>query len=456
MQTLPDYHLDALFRAGLDEEAETLASTAASRSQMLERVGRVLARQRTRRQHMTLLLAAALTTLTAATIVLGGSRISPPVTPEPSSESSATEEPFSAEPEPSLGTELGEGPVVLWVPRLGGPPVTVRIAAPGWSFDPGGRQLIKDGYLSRPGGAYLHGWWTTRGVSIPEDPCQWQSTMPETPATTIDEIAAALASQASRDASAPVDVTVDGRPGKSFTLHVSDDFAWASGGFTDCDQGTVCSGSADVEAGCMHTLYRPGQISEMWIVEVDDQILFMEAAYYPETPAEHVEELKAILRSMSVASTPTTSPLPSLAPGSETANDWPDTTENQAGVYSWDGSYCGMSCNSGFMHNGYGSNDLEIRIVVLDEGVVSYDAAEATIVAGHDGIYRRISPLREEWIVDIEGTVIAIHLTVRSGVSETDSAEAHAIIDSMRTEAADNDLGFRLIFTLTTDDWDSG
>jgi hypothetical protein len=231
MQTLPDYHLDALFRAGLDDGAETLAASAAGPSEMLERVGRVLARRRTRRQHATLLLAAALTTLTAATIALGGSPLTPPVIPEQSSEASASEEPV---------------------------------------------------------------------------------------------------------------------------------------------------------------------------------------------------------------------------------NDWPDTTENQAGAYSWDGSACGMSCNQGFMHNGYGSNDLEIRIAVLDGGVVPDDAAEATTVGGHDGIYRRVAALREEWIVEIEGTVIAIHLTVRSGVSDADLAEAHAIIDSMRTEAADNDLGFRLIFTLTTDDWDSG
>ena len=47
MQTLPDYHLDALFRAALEEQADALASTAASESQMLERVGRVLARRRT-------------------------------------------------------------------------------------------------------------------------------------------------------------------------------------------------------------------------------------------------------------------------------------------------------------------------------------------------------------------------------------------------------------------------
>ncbi len=92
MRTLPDYQLDALFRAALEEDAEALASTAASESQMLERVGRVLARRRTRRQLATLLLAAALLTLTAAAIALGGNRLTPPVTPERSPEASATPE----------------------------------------------------------------------------------------------------------------------------------------------------------------------------------------------------------------------------------------------------------------------------------------------------------------------------------------------------------------------------
>ena len=89
MQTLPDYHIDAMFRAAMGEEAEILASTAASESQMLERVARLLSRRRTGKLTI-LMLAAALTTLTAGAIALGGGRETPPVTPEPSPEASAT------------------------------------------------------------------------------------------------------------------------------------------------------------------------------------------------------------------------------------------------------------------------------------------------------------------------------------------------------------------------------
>jgi Tol biopolymer transport system component len=140
---------------------------------------------------------------------------------------------------------------------------------------------------------------------------------------------------------------------------------------------------------------------------------------------------------------------------------WPDTNKNPPGVYSWDGSscastYCSVSAAGGFMHNGYGSGDVEIRLDVLPEETISDDGATAVTVAGHDGIYRRIDTGREEWIVDIEGTTIAIRLTARPGTSQTDLADAYAIVESMRTEAQDNNLGFRLVFTLTTNDWDSG
>ena len=92
------------------------------------------------------------------------------------------------------------------------------------------------------------------------------------------------------------------------------------------------------------------------------------------------------------------------------------------------------------------------------KGSLTDESATPVTVARHQGIYRRIHGRREreEWIVDIDGTTIAIHLYARRGTSPTELAEAHAIVGSMRAESRDNDLGFRLVFTLTTNDWDSG
>ena len=137
----------------------------------------------------------------------------------------------------------------------------------------------------------------------------------------------------------------------------------------------------------------------------------------------------------------------------EVALGWPDTNENRAGVYSWDGSRCaGTYCSIGFMHNGYGSGDLEIRLEVVSEGDTP-SGATAVTVAGHNGMYRRIDAQQEEWIVDIGGKTITIRFTARPGTSQAELAEAYAIIGSMRTEVPG---GFRLVFRLTTDDWDSG
>ncbi len=156
---------------------------------------------------------------------------------------------------------------------------------------------------------------------------------------------------------------------------------------------------------------------------------------------------------------PTPSALPSATEGEFVAG-WPDTTENRAGLYSWGESRCGRAgqgyCNIGFMHNGYGSGNVAIRIEAGGHGDISAAEGAEVTVAGHEGKYRRIDAQEELWLVEIGGTTIAIMLSAERDTSEADLAEAHAIIDSMRTEPWDNDIGFRLVFRLTTDDWDSG
>ena len=52
--------------------------------------------------------------------------------------------------------------------------------------------------------------------------------------------------------------------------------------------------------------------------------------------------------------------------------------------------------------------------------------------------------------------MVNILVIAEHGVRETELADAHAIIESIRMEPQDNRLGFRLDFTLTTNDWDSG
>jgi hypothetical protein len=238
-------------------------------------------------------------------LVIGSQLLGPPapsgVGGAPTSEPSPTAvaSPSAAEPSPSIEADLDEGPFLYF---NGSIPITVTIPAPGWSVD-GRFGLVKNKNIQPPDGAYVIGPWTGEVARyVPGDPCQWLSTMPDTPATTVDEIVAALASQASRDASEPVDITVDGHAGKSITLHVPDDIVFANGEFTNCDhhkggQAAFCTFGTATDC-FMWNAQGLGAIDELWILDVDGRILIMDGAYYAQTPAEHVDEVRAILGSM--------------------------------------------------------------------------------------------------------------------------------------------------------------
>src|SRR5688572_15041811 len=67
----------------------------------------------------------------------------------------------------------------------------------------------------------------------------------------------------------------------------------------------------------------------------------------------------------SPAMVPTAQASPLATQEGEVVRGWPSTARNLAGTYSWDGSGCSSgSCIVGWMHNGYGSADVEIRIDV--------------------------------------------------------------------------------------------
>jgi hypothetical protein len=82
------------------------------------------------------------------------------------------------------------------------------------------------------------------------------------------------------------------------------------------------------------------------------------------------------------------------------------------------------------------------------------------VVAGYEGTYRKqpVGPptgARDEvWVVGIEVTMITIAVSAETGVTEAELAEAHAIVESVRTEPWETQAGFRMIFTLPPG-WDS-
>jgi hypothetical protein len=199
----------------------------------------------------------------------------PPPTPEPT-------------PTSTPAGLLPEGSHALWD---AGVPMTVTIPAPDWYGEPAGGILIKNDESGAPDGAGMIVFTEGEGdLYVYGDPCQWSTTRPDTPAATVDELVAALAAQASRDASAPVDVTVDGYAGKSITLHVPDDAV-----FSDCDRGEFRTLVMGPDGARYHQ--DPGQIDKLWIVDVEGELVVIDIGYYEGTPQSVVDELEAIVAS---------------------------------------------------------------------------------------------------------------------------------------------------------------
>lgn len=225
-----------------------------------------------------------------------------PGSPAPGGEPSASPSvsPSDSEPstEPSTAAGRPEGPHVLFGFRsLEGASVsmTVTIPAPGWFGETLGGILVKNDIADPPEGAGMIVFAGVEGLYVYGDPCDWSTTRPETPATTVDEVVAALAAQPSRDASGPVDITLDGYTGRAITLHVPDD-----ANFAECDQGVFAMFQEGVGSGpdaISRYAQGPGQIDEVWVLDVDGLMVVIDWTYYAGTPAEDVAELRAIVES---------------------------------------------------------------------------------------------------------------------------------------------------------------
>lgn len=205
-----------------------------------------------------------------------------------------TDEP-TVEPTPSpesSPSDAGALPRVLTYSPGDGVEVTLTIAAPLWD----GEGILEWGETgaNAPDGAGMISFAGSE-YYVYGDPCDWSSTIPETPATTVDEIVDALSDQASREASAPEDITVDGYAGKKVILDMADDVD-----FEACDEGLFAllgqsRGTSGDDVG--RYSQDPGQIEELWIVDVDGLIVVFDGVYYADTTPSVVDELRAILAS---------------------------------------------------------------------------------------------------------------------------------------------------------------
>lgn len=226
----------------------------------------------------------------------------PPATAEPTSTPEPTPGPTSSA---TVWTGLPEGPFVL-TGAADPVQVTVTIAAPGWTADPRYDLVGKgDDGLDPPQtvGAVLLAWaWPAgTGFNVYGDPCHWSTTIPETPATTPEEIATALVAQASSDATSLVDVTVGGYAGKAISLHVPMSYevpgATREEEFAACDESIY--GFYGIEGGTEpeRNAQGPGQIDDLVILDVNGSIVILDMVHGPAVPAELVDEVRGLAES---------------------------------------------------------------------------------------------------------------------------------------------------------------
>jgi hypothetical protein len=248
------------------------------------------------------LAAVALTVVIGIGLLSGGGGFGfgpgPTASPTPSPTATATPT-ATARPTSTAEAGLPQGPFDLSRPRPGSDviPMTVTIPASGWV------QLVDFNFLRKGNGVDLAealvmpmAYPAGTGFYVPGDPCRSTSTRPDTPVTTVDDLVAALAAQASRDASEPVDVMVGGYEGKSVTLHVPDDAPFDRATFDGCEDSSFISYDTEQSGNLWH--HRPGQIDDLWIVDVDGVIVVIDAEYGPDTPAELVEEMRTLAQSV--------------------------------------------------------------------------------------------------------------------------------------------------------------
>jgi hypothetical protein len=116
------------------------------------------------------------------------------------------------------------------------------------------------------------------------------------------------------------------------------------------------------------------------------------------------------------------------------------------------------------MHNGYAAGRAANSATITVERAKGPEPSASqrpggwtpVAIAGQEGLHRQVNPFEETWRFELAGTPMEISLTTEPKTKKAAIDEARAIIASIYPEERDNQLGWRLVFTLTTNDWDSG
>jgi hypothetical protein len=210
------------------------------------------------------------------------SRVAPPVpTPAPS---------FA----PGV-TALTVGTHAALVMGSGSYPEYTVVVPPGW-FEQAGHFIITG--ATRP----------VLGVSVWDvgqvyrDPCHWQGQGFD-PGPGVQNLVAALVAQKLRNATTPTDVTLAGYAGKYLEWSVPADLkssSWTSFDACDLDSDGVHRDFLSWLGNGEGDRYEevPGQVDQLWVLDVNGQRLVVDAAYSPGTSQADRAELERLVDSL--------------------------------------------------------------------------------------------------------------------------------------------------------------
>jgi len=123
------------------------------------------------------------------------------------------------------------------------------------------------------------------------------------PGPTVDDLAQALVEVPLRNATQPIDVTLDGYAGKYLEWSVPADIEMdADGSFPDCDP--AADGTRYFHSwtgrGAASGRYQqgPGQLDRVWIIDVDGSRLVIDAFSMPYATSDEIEDLGEVVESI--------------------------------------------------------------------------------------------------------------------------------------------------------------
>jgi hypothetical protein len=209
----------------------------------------------------------------------------------------------AATPTPVLAsdtTALAPGRRAAHVIGTGTYPGYTVVVSTGWFDYHGGKFIIRYPDTGKPVPVLGFSIWDVGEVF--RDPCHWQG-QGFVPGPGVENLVAALVAQKLRNATTPTDVTLAGYTGKYLEWSVPTDMkssSWTS--FDGCDvdsngyrdfQSWLGNGTGDRYEEV------PGQVDQLWVLDVNGQRLVVDATYSPDTtPADRaaLEQLVGSLR----------------------------------------------------------------------------------------------------------------------------------------------------------------